>query len=673
MDGSRKLLFVGWDAADWQIIDPLIEQGKMPHLAELIRGGVRGNLASLQPMLSPMLWTSIATGKRPYKHGIHGFIEPLPDRSGVRPVTSTSRTSRAIWNILTSKGMHSNTVGWFASHPAEPAKGVTVSNMFQRGCPRDKAWKVPEHSVHPPELAEALGKLRVHEEDLLPTDLAPFIPTLAGQTIEDKVIAKGVASLAKLLAEMATIQSVSTALLEQEPWDASFIYFDSIDHFCHAFMPQRPPKLPQVGQAAYDIFKDTIDGVYMLQDLMLGRALEFCEEDTTVVICSDHGFLNNHLRPVAIPEGPQGPAAWHRFHGMVVMNGPGIRAGEQVYGSTVLDICPTLLTILGLPVGKDMDGKVIATAFETPPEPQSIPSWDDVEGEFGEHTEELRVDPVAAAEAIQQMIDLGYVDELTDDVGDQVETAVRELKTNLAIGLQDGFQYDRSLEIFKELAEQYPDHEKFRLAVAEYALEMGDPTLARAHIDQAIKERDEQMRDGKEVKPSPTLHLQLAQVLLAEHRYNDAMEEFRIVQEMAPNNPRILLRVATAQFKQRDYPNAEQVFQRVIEIDENEPLGYMGIAQIAMRRRDYEAAADNALTAVELRHHLLGGHLLLAKALARLGRLAEAIAAANTVLALRPNFRLAHRYLVRLHRMAGSNALADLHTQRIQAIDAAPA
>jgi autotransporter-associated beta strand protein len=74
----RKVLLVGWDAADWKVIQPLLDAGKMPHLARFLGQGVRGNIATLQPALSPTLWTSIATGKRPYKHGILGFSEPDP-------------------------------------------------------------------------------------------------------------------------------------------------------------------------------------------------------------------------------------------------------------------------------------------------------------------------------------------------------------------------------------------------------------------------------------------------------------------------------------------------------------------------------------------------------------------------------------------------------------------
>jgi len=72
---KRRILLIGWDAADWEHITPLLEEGLMPTLDGLINRGGRGNLATRQPMLSPVLWISVAMGKFADKHGIHGFIE----------------------------------------------------------------------------------------------------------------------------------------------------------------------------------------------------------------------------------------------------------------------------------------------------------------------------------------------------------------------------------------------------------------------------------------------------------------------------------------------------------------------------------------------------------------------------------------------------------------------
>ena len=109
---KRRILLVGWDAADWQVIDPLLDAGKMPNLARLVERGAIADLATLHPPYSPILWTSIATGKRPTKHGITGFIEPTRDARAVRPVSSLSRRCKALWNILGQNGLRSVVVGW---------------------------------------------------------------------------------------------------------------------------------------------------------------------------------------------------------------------------------------------------------------------------------------------------------------------------------------------------------------------------------------------------------------------------------------------------------------------------------------------------------------------------------------------------------------------------------
>src|SRR6185369_13621730 len=67
---GRRLLLVGWDGADWKLITPLLDRGELPCLNALIDRGVMGKLSSAAPLVSPLLWTSLATGKRADKHGI---------------------------------------------------------------------------------------------------------------------------------------------------------------------------------------------------------------------------------------------------------------------------------------------------------------------------------------------------------------------------------------------------------------------------------------------------------------------------------------------------------------------------------------------------------------------------------------------------------------------------
>ncbi len=160
---NNKVLLIGWDAADWKVIRPLVEQGKMPHTCALIERGVMGDLATLHPVLSPMLWTTIATGKRPYKHGILGFSEPTPDGAGVQPVTQYGRTTKAIWNILNQQGLRSHVIGWWPSHPVEPINGVMVSNHFHTAVgPPEEPWPLAPGMVHPRRVADTLAELRLN-------------------------------------------------------------------------------------------------------------------------------------------------------------------------------------------------------------------------------------------------------------------------------------------------------------------------------------------------------------------------------------------------------------------------------------------------------------------------------------------------------------------------------
>ena len=79
---KRKILLVGWDSADWRLINPLLDAGMMPALSGVIERGAMGNLAAVEPVLSPLIWTSLATGKLPHKHGVLGFVEPDPHDRG---------------------------------------------------------------------------------------------------------------------------------------------------------------------------------------------------------------------------------------------------------------------------------------------------------------------------------------------------------------------------------------------------------------------------------------------------------------------------------------------------------------------------------------------------------------------------------------------------------------
>ncbi len=479
MVGSRRrVLLVGWDAADWKVISPLIEKGLMPNLARLIDTGVMGNMATLQPPLSPMLWTSIATGKRPYKHGVHGFSEPDPQTGFVRPSTILSRHTKAVWNILNQNGLKSLVVGWWPSNPAEPIRGAMVSNLFQQPVgPADKPWPMKPGTVYPPELGPLLAEDRLHPHDIEGDILRSFVPRAPEINQQED---QRLNSLAKIVAECTSIQGAAVHLMHEiTDWDFAAVYFDAIDHFSHAFMKYHPPRLEWVSERDFELYSEVVNGGYCYHDLMLGHLLHLAGPETTVIVLSDHGFHPDHLRPRSIPNEPAGPALEHRDFGIFVASGPGIRRDELIYGARLIDVTPTLLSLFGLPMGRDMDGRVLTSIYEQPPRTEYIDSWDDVPGDDGRHPPDLQTDPIDSTEALKQLVDLGYIEDPGEDVREAVDSTVRELRYNLARAYVDGGQLAEAADLFRELWDRWPRESRFGVHLLQTQLDRGLPTEAR--------------------------------------------------------------------------------------------------------------------------------------------------------------------------------------------------
>src|SRR4051794_30933964 len=268
---TRRVLLIGWDAADWNLIHPLMEAGQMPFLQKLVEHGVSGQIATLQPVVSPILWTSIATGKRADKHDILGFVEPAPDGKGVRPVTSSSRKSKALWNILSQSGLRSVAINWFASHPAEPINGTIIDNLFTTVAgPDGSRLPLDKTSVHPPEAFDLVDSFRVHPGEINVQQLLPFFPEKRPTDEKDPRIGM----LANILAHCATTQNAATHFAQQQDWELLAVYYDAIDHSGHGFMEYHPPAMSHVSAEDAAIYGNVITGMYRFHDLLLGRLLD---------------------------------------------------------------------------------------------------------------------------------------------------------------------------------------------------------------------------------------------------------------------------------------------------------------------------------------------------------------------------------------------------------------
>ena len=580
---ARKVLLIGWDAADWKVIHPLIAAGQMPVLQRIVAEGATGQIATLHPPLSPMLWTSIATGKRPFKHGIHGFSEPTPDGRGVQPISSLSRKTKALWNILDQNQLRSLVVAWWPSHPAEPIRGVMVSDHFHRmRGPLTGGWPMPPHAVHPADLASTIADLRVHPDQLVPVQLEPFIP-LAREIDQDNDRRLG--TCMQTLAECLSVQAASLWLLENQPWDFAALYFDSIDHFSHAFMRYHPPRQSHIAPRDFELYHNVVSAAYQLHDRMLGALLEEAGSHTTLVLLSDHGFHPDHLRPSSIPDIPAGPAVEHRDLGILALHGPGIKTAEQIYGPTLLDIAPTVLALYDLAVGDDMDGKVLTQAFRDPPPIATVPTWDDP------NQSQSCTEPDAAPEVLDQLIALGYIEPQDGTPTQAVAHTIRELRYNLAQSYQDAGRHLEARQIFAELHDAWPDEPRFIVGQAPGLRRPPRPRATRRALERALA------HDPDDV----TAYLGLARLALNRKQYEAAAHAALEAIDRRYHDPLAHFLLGKALAGMHEYARAAHAFRAAISFNPNFPDAHRALARLLRDKLGDSAAARE--------HHRLARHM----------------------------------------------------------------
>ncbi len=645
---ARRVLILGWDAADWKIIRPLLERGEMPVLNHLIEHGVSGNLATLFPVISPILWNSIATGKRADKHGILGFIEPTPDGTGARPVSSTSRRAKALWNILSQQGMRSGTINWFASYPAEPVTGEVFTNRFPhalQATPEDYP-PLDARAVHPPDLRELAEGFRVHPRDISPAQMLPFFPDGVPTDPQDPRLGM----LARLLAECATVQNAAACLAAGDDWDLLSVYYETIDHAGHGFMEYFPPAMAHVSPEDAAAFGYVVKGVYRFHDMLLGRMLEIAGPETTVLLVSDHGFHSDDLRP-PVPRHfrdprdkfghEMNPVAWHRQQGIFVAAGPGIKRDELIHGAGLLDIAPTVLALLGLPVADDMDGRALTQIFSEPVELDRITSYEPPHPQDGmpRGLSAEESDPFAARQAMEQLAALGYI-EMPDanDPGKQATEALWERRWNLAQVYFSSGRYPEAAVILRELlAERDQPQLRCHLALAlissrraAEAEELVAPLLA--------------MDD-----PMPLARLIAGRARLRQGDSGEALRWLEPLRGQEAHLPYLSMALGQTYLRCGMFAEAEEAFRNALESDDDNAEAHDGLGLALRRQGRYEDAVYEHMRSAALQHERMQTHVNLGIALTRAGQVDWAIRAFEQAAQLAPDAPFPHRCLARLY------------------------
>lgn len=641
---AKRVLLIGWDAADWQVISPLLDAGKMPALNRLVESGVMGNIATLQPCLSPILWTSIATGKHADKHGILGFVEP-DGAGGVRHATSMSRKTKALWNIASQNGLRSNVVGWYASHPAEPINGVCVSNLFDQNPPTPgNAWTLPPDSVHPSKWRDAVAEFRVHPCELTREDLRPFIPQI--DSIDHRTDRRPF-DFALAMAHCVSVHSIATAIMENEPWEFMAVYHDMIDAAGHVFMPYHPPQMEHVPDADFALYQGVMERVYTFHDQMLARLLELAGEETTVIVVSDHGFYSDHRRPRTLAPGdsPEALAAhWHRPLGMFCMAGSGIKRDDRIYGATLLDVAPTVLMLLGIPPGADMDGRPLVEALEQPAKIDKIESWDQSPGNAGMHPRQKQVDTVSAQATVDRLVALGYIDPETSNPDSAARTATDEADFNLSVVYLNSSQPGKAIPLLQRLFAGYPGNVRFGLTLAKALAEDRRPAEAQKVL-LAIEARG---------VTTPDLHVAMAGVLMDLGQSDAALKRIMEADRAAPGLHAIQFARGRIHMARREWAAAEADCRRALDIDPDVLPAQHLLAEALLEQEKFADAVPILLQVLGTIHFFPKAHYQLGVALEGLNLEDRAMQALETAVRMAPNFPDAHRRLAALYRRKGN-------------------
>lgn len=266
---KTKVVVVGLDGATFDIINPMIEKGKLPNLAKMMESGVYGELTSTIPPNSSVAWSSFMTGKNPGKHGVYYFLEKKIGSYERPAISSRSIKSRTLWRILSDHDKNVCIVNVPVTYPPEEVNGYLISGLL---APDKKSNFTYPPSLHM-ELLKELGDY--------PLDHEP-----------EQIWSKGDEIGAYQHAIYATkkVMDATEYLMKRIDWDFFMTVFTITDRFQHVGWRYSLPWFKEKDPERANKFGNLIEIAYELVDDLLGKIKASLDEDTILIVLSDHGF-----------------------------------------------------------------------------------------------------------------------------------------------------------------------------------------------------------------------------------------------------------------------------------------------------------------------------------------------------------------------------------------------
>lgn len=601
-EGTRVLV-IGLDGADWEILDRLSAEGRLPNLTRLWSEGARGVLRSENPLLSPIVWTSIATGRGAEDHGIVGF---LTVRNGVEePVRSDERRVRAFWNVATDHHRSVGVIGWYASWPAEPVDGFLVSDRVGSHQIQGEAGRAKTGLAYPEELVPEIESLRGEvEREVGPRELSRFFSAGTEGGAQVRVETEKLQTFLGIVRTTELYRRLAPLLLDRFRPTIGAVYFEGTDAVGHLFSEYQPPRLPWVGEADVEHLGSAWDRYYTWIDTIVGEIVAKVDPArTTVLVVSDHGFKVGARRPHLADEskyGNQAPQS-HREEGILIAWGEGVRHGARLPESSVYDVLPTMFRLADVPLAENLRGRPIDAAFEpgaVAGTVRTVPDYETGERVRGDAGEAPADDTIAKLRA------LGYVgggpgEKVAEGGPSEGQAAVPLNRYNMALILSNRGKFDESLEVLRQVQRDVPTFSLGWVGEGMVRLREGKPEEAIAPLEKAVR-----------MAPDLGTALSyLGEAYLKAGRSSDAARIFEKTLAHNPADARTALLLAQILVRNGKTAESERWYRAAFELAEDptdRARGAVGLAIVAEERRRLDDAARRYEEALRLSPDLPG-------------------------------------------------------------------
>ena len=291
---NHKVVVIGLDGGTFDLIKPWVEEGSLPNLARIMAQGSHGTLMSVIPPLTTPAWASFITGKNPGKHGIFDFAERRENSYDIQWVTASSRNGKSLWKYINEGGLKVGVINIPNNYPLEEVDGFMIAWMDAPGSRHDFAY--PRSIIS--EVNEQVGRY--------------IITILDWKENEDLV--RFDANLHRMIDNRAKVVSY---LMQKKPWDFFAVLFSATDIAQHCFWSYMDPSHPEYDPDDAGQFANTIKRVYQHVDAVVGDIEKKLDDDTTLILMSDHGagplrsvvHLNRWLEEQGFLKFKAGPTA----------------------------------------------------------------------------------------------------------------------------------------------------------------------------------------------------------------------------------------------------------------------------------------------------------------------------------------------------------------------------